>query len=301
MPSKFRGAQVSPRRTAKDFHDLVNLNVNIIRNQITTYDIPTVMDAALYKGWVDFELDLLDEILPILNGKIKVVLDLHTAPGGATTNASNMFKPGQEHWQDVFFDVWKSIAHRYKDNPTIHVFGVLNEPMAPNSIVIPFMEKAVSIIRAIAPKKKISVTNSFGTPDRFKNMPLFPGDANIWYETHMYFPATVTYQGLNNRPYPVRYPNPEYEFQDLVDHLQKIREFQLTRNVPIYVGEFSCSNFASAETRKRYLRDLINLFELYGWRWTYHAWHEADVWDLEPYPMLLNYMKSCWAMNTQGA
>lgn len=300
MVSKFRGAQVSPRRTAEDMHNLVNMKVNIIRNQITTYDIPTVMDADLYKGWVNFELDLLDELLPIIEGKIKVVIDIHTAPGGATTNASNMFKPGQEYWQEVLLDVWRSIAHRYKNNPTIHVYGILNEPMGNNSKVIPFMKKAVATIRAIDSKKKISVTNSFGTPDRFKNLPLFPGDPNIWYETHMYFPATITYQGLNNRPYPVVYPNAEYQFQDLINQLKKVRDFQLAHNAPIYVGEFSISKFASVPTRKRYLEDLIKIFETYGFRWTYHAWHESEVWDLEPYPTLLNFMKRCWAKNTQG-
>ena len=299
MPSKFRGAQVSPRRTAKDLEDLVALKVNLIRNQITTFDTPTIMDPDLYKGWVEYELDLFDELLPIIEDKIKVVIDIHTAPGGATTNASNMFKPGQEHWQEVLLDVWEAIAKRYKNNPTIHVYGILNEPMGPNSAVLPFMQEAVATIRAIDSKKKISITNSFGTPERFKNMPIYPNDPNIWYETHMYFPASITHQGLNNRPAPVPYPNAEYQADEIIQQLEKVREFQLAENVPIYVGEFSCSIYGSAETRKRYLRDLTNLFETYGWRWTYHAWRESGVWDLEPYPMVFNFMKSCWAKNVE--
>ena len=47
----------------------------------------------------------------------------------------------------------------------------------------------------------------------------------------------------------------------------------------IYVGEFSAAAWApGAET---YLRDCIELFEEYGWDWTYHAFRESRVWDVE--------------------
>ena len=30
-----------------------------------------------------------------------------------------------------------------------------------------------------------------------------------------------------------------------------------------------------------YLRDLIEIFEEYGWDWSYHAFRESPVWDVE--------------------
>ena len=38
---------------------------------------------------------------------------------------------------------------------------------------------------------------------------------------------------------------------------------------------------ARAEGADRYLRDCIELFEEYGWDWTYHSFREAPTWDVE--------------------
>ena len=45
------------------------------------------------------------------------------------------------------------------------------------------------------------------------------------------------------------------------------------------MGEFSAASYAPGA--ERYLRDCISLFEEYGWDWTYHAFREADVWNVE--------------------
>jgi hypothetical protein len=49
--------------------------------------------------------------------------------------------------------------------------------------------------------------------------------------------------------------------------------------VPIYVGEFSAIRWAPGAAD--YIRDLIELFEEYGWSWTYHAFAEWHGWDTE--------------------
>jgi len=33
--------------------------------------------------------------------------------------------------------------------------------------------------------------------------------------------------------------------------------------------------------KHNYLRDLIDIFEEYGWDWTYHAFRGSSVWDLD--------------------
>ena len=58
-----------------------------------------------------------------------------------------------------------------------------------------------------------------------------------------------------------------------------MREFQLAYNVHIYVGEFSAIRWAPGAAD--YLRDCIELFEEYGWDWTYHAYREWDGWSVE--------------------
>jgi len=56
-------------------------------------------------------------------------------------------------------------------------------------------------------------------------------------------------------------------------------KFMLHYNVHIYAGEFSAVRWAPGADN--YLRDCINLFEEYGWDWTYHAYREWDGWSVE--------------------
>ena len=61
--------------------------------------------------------------------------------------------------------------------------------------------------------------------------------------------------------------------------LKDVIEFQRKYGVPIYIGEFSVVNWAA--NGERWLADAIELFEEYGWDWTYHAFREAATWSLE--------------------
>ena len=58
-----------------------------------------------------------------------------------------------------------------------------------------------------------------------------------------------------------------------------MRDFQLRHNARIYVGEFSA--IAWAPGAADYIRDCIDVFEEYGWDWTYHAFREWDGWSVE--------------------
>ena len=61
--------------------------------------------------------------------------------------------------------------------------------------------------------------------------------------------------------------------------LRPVREFQLRHGARIYCGEFSAVAWASGA--EEYLRDCIDLFEEYGWDWTYHAFREWPGWSVE--------------------
>jgi hypothetical protein len=58
-------------------------------------------------------------------------------------------------------------------------------------------------------------------------------------------------------------------------------EYAKEHKLPVFVGEFSCVRWAPGDTGANYLRDTIELFEEYGWPWTYHAFREWSGWSLE--------------------
>ena len=81
----------------------------------------------------------------------------------------------------------------------------------------------------------------------------------------------------------VRYPGKmgsEYWDKEMIrKRLQAVRDFQKRHNARIFVGEFSAILWAPGAAD--YLRDCIEIFEEYGWDWTYHAFREWDGWSLE--------------------
>ena len=70
----------------------------------------------------------------------------------------------------------------------------------------------------------------------------------------------------------------------LRQYLAPVREFQLAYNAHIHVGEFSAIRWAPDRSAFRYLRDCIDIFEEYGWDWSYHAYRERDGWSVEDGP-----------------
>lgn len=56
-------------------------------------------------------------------------------------------------------------------------------------------------------------------------------------------------------------------------------DFQRKYNVPIFVGEFSVICWAKGG--EKYLSDMIEFMEEYGWDWTYHAFREWGGWSVE--------------------
>ena len=110
---------------------------------------------------------------------------------------------------------------------------------------------------------------------------------NIIYQVHMYAPSRFTHQRVNAAhgkdaplPYPGKGENGELWNKDyLRRQLQPVRDFQLRYGARILVGEFSAAVWADGADM--WLKDVISIFNEYGWDWTYHAFREARCWSLE--------------------
>ena len=112
---------------------------------------------------------------------------------------------------------------------------------------------------------------------------------NVIYQVHMYVPGQFTHQFVHNAfgeqggknfiRYPGRIGGEMWDKAMLKKSLQPVRDFQLRHNARIYVGEFSAVAWAPGAAG--YIRDCIEIFEEYGWDWSYHAFREWDGWSVE--------------------
>ena len=204
-PSSFtprRGVMSPHRMTEDDFETLQAWGATLIRYQMWGYrqkkDAPADLDA--YWRWLEGKLDHFDSfVLPqaVARG-MKVVLDLHDAPGGRdVSNDTRMCHDGA--CADFFVETWRRIATRFKGRAGIYGYDLVNEPMQtrealPDCDYWSLQRRAAETIRAIDPNVPILVEcNGQDSPSAFAS--LYPLDlTNVIYEVHMYVPLRYTHQ-----------------------------------------------------------------------------------------------------------
>ena len=217
---------------------------------------------------------------------LKVVLDLHVTPGGR--NGRNEFAMFFEReYADWFVDFWRRTAARFAGNAdVIYGYDLCNEPVQ-NDEALPgcdfwsLQRRAAEAIREVDPETPVIVeTNNWDVPSAFGMLsPL--ALVNVIYEVHVYNPIQFTHQGIMAHPMGAAYPDPArgWNREYLRRVLGPVRAFQEKHGAKIYVGEFSAAAWAPGADQD--LRDCIALFNEYGWDWTYHAFRESPVWDVE--------------------
>ncbi|MBR4612098.1 MAG: cellulase family glycosylhydrolase [Kiritimatiellae bacterium] len=283
-----RGVMLPPQPISeKAFDTLAEWGVSLVRFQIVKDDSATfnIRDMAAYFRWLDLNLDRIErEILPRAAAReIRVAVDLHTAPGGANRDAeANMFF--EPEFADAFVEAWRRIATRLRGIPGIYGYDLCNEPFQVRESPETYWTlqcRAAAAIREIDPGATIiAESNEWDSPETYANMEPLPFD-NVIYEAHMYLPLLYTHQGIQENERGLVYPDPAKGLgkEWLRERLRPLREFQLRHGVRIYIGEFSAVAWAPGAAE--YLRDCIDIFDEYGWDWTYHAFREWLGWSVE--------------------
>ena len=290
---RLRGVMSPNKFNEQDFIDLQKWNVNLVRWQITRHwgRANTDLDLDDYDHWIDAELDDLALALDAAaRHGIKLVIDLHWPPGGRVDDMT-LRMVLEKKYQDHFVKVWQRIATRFKDHPAVWCYDLINEPVqnqpSPDGVAdwLGVQLLAARAIRQIDPDTAISIE-----VDQWDSAPAYawlaPVDIpNVIYQVHMYWPGQFTHQGVHDKwqapglEYPGMIGSIHVDQQALRRHLQPVREFQQQTGAHIYVGEFSAIRWAPGADR--FLSDCIEIFEEYGWDWTYHAYREWQGWSLE--------------------
>ena len=193
---------------------------------------------------------LLDRLIAWCKAEhIYLVLDMHSAPGGQTGDNIDdgygypyLFE--SEPDQQLAADIWKKIAERYANEPTIIGYDLLNEPIAP------FFDKA-----ALNPKleplyKKIAA--AIRTVD--KNHLLFLGGAQ-WDGNFTIFGKPFDKKAV--------YTFHNYWSETTDEVLEPWLDFRDRYDVPIYCGE-------TGENNDAWIRDFRKLLERNNIGW--HFW-----------------------------
>lgn len=154
-----------------------------------------------------------------------IILDMHDAPGGQTGDNIDdsygypwLFE--SEESQQLFCEIWKKIANRYKGEPAILGYDLLNEPIAThfnnkeeiNKQLVPVYKKGIEAIRSVD-KNHIILLGGAQWNSNFTMFDEKAIDGKMMYTCHRYWCDTL-----------------QTNLQDFVDFRTKV-------NLPLYMGE----------------------------------------------------------------
>lgn len=211
--------------TEADIKRIAELGFNSVRPALNSRLFLTEGENPVY---VEEGFQLIDSLVTWCKKyNLYVIIDMHGAPGGQTgANIDDSPKDIPElfigkKYQDQLVELWFKIAGKYKDEPVVAAYDLLNEPLPKNTgsaekykhLLVPLYKRITNEIRKVDAKHMITLEGF----DWSNDWSLFdkPFDNNVFYQFHYYCWA---------RP----------------DNLNSIDEYLKKReelNTPIWVGE----------------------------------------------------------------
>ncbi len=207
--------------------------------------------------WFDEGFKLLDNVIAWCKEyNVWAILDLHCAPGGQTGDNIDdgygypfLFENAQS--QDLTAELWKKIADRYKNEPIVLGYDLLNEPIAPffntaelNKHLEPVYKKITAAIREVDTNHIIIL----GGAQWDSNFKIFgkPFDSKSIYTFHKYWSDTT-----------------QSVIQEYVD-------FRDQNNVPVWLGE-------SGENKDQWISSFRSLLERNNIGWCFWPYKKLDA------------------------
>ena len=293
-PRALRGVMSGGDMGEESVQNLADWGANLVRLQISVPKGRT-MSSEEYLATLEKRLDNYAAIVDRChrNG-IRVVVDLHTPPpdgAKATKNASNLLAKGYD--TTSLRRAWRLLATRFRDHPAVIAYDIMNEPRCEPDEWRRIFRETVEDLRMVDAKTPV-VTEFVDT--------WWPEGMNVIYSPHFYSPHTLTHCGVGEYS-AIRWHYPGYidgiywDKEQMRVALKPWIDFQRAHpGARIFVGEFSCILWSKGA--ENYIRDAIDLFEEYGWSWTYHAYREWQAWDVE-YTHVGNYEIQKWTKATE--
>ncbi len=219
--------------------------------------------------------------------RMYVMLDLHGAPGGHSGGwTTGGHSDSNELWtneqsQAWAVKIWETLATRYKDNPTVCGYDLLNEPVPPDDSPITHVEMYDMLYKAVRAidEKHICVMGAFYNFDCLTD-PKTVGWENVVYQTHHYDHDNKSADGQDNFA---------------CGQINYIAQYQRKWNIPVFAGEFNFLTFGDAWNT--WLSTLTGMNVSWA-SWTYKntSQDESLSWGIFHLPKVqsINYQKDSY-------
>ncbi len=198
--------------TEKSYKELSEMGFNCVRFYLNYEIFENDSNPYKYKEsgfkWIDKNIKWAKKY------NMGIILNMHCPQGGYQSQGNGMALWTDKTNQKRLAGLWKAIAERYADEPTIWGYGLINEPFAPRlettEATLMQHEKLIKTlvkeIRSVSPYQMIFTERLCGAKSvegdgsdvwfGLNSETSFPiiNDSNIVYEFHCYEPFNFTHQ-----------------------------------------------------------------------------------------------------------
>lgn len=286
---KFYQAYLENGITKRDIDSLAAWGFNSVRLPMhyNLYTPPIEAEKNAEITWLEQGFKMTDNLLSwCADNQMYLILDLHAAPGGQGNDANisdyDTSKPSlweSEANKKKMIALWRKLAERYKNEPWIGGYDIINEPNwnftgenkngcdeASNGPLRELMVEVTKAIREIDANHIIMVEGNCWGNNYNGIFPLW--DDNTVISFHKYW-------NYNTKA-----------------SIQQMLDYRETHNAPIWLGE-------SGENSNVWFRDAIALMESHGIGWAFWPMKKIDniagvtsVTLTPDFETLLNYWKN---------
>jgi endoglucanase len=241
-----------------DIKRLADLGYNSVRPALNSRLFITDGNPTAYS---EEGFALLDNLVKWCKANgVYVIIDMHAAVGGQTgqniddsvNDQPELFM--EKRYQDELVNLWTTIAKRYRDEPAVAGYDLLNEPLpartgaekAYKNQLEPLYKRITSAIRAIDSRHMIIVEGA----DWANDWSVFtkPFDKNMVYQFHYYC-----------------WDNPT-----TVKGIQSYLDYRARFNAPVWVGE-------TGERDDAIYWATTQCFESHNIGWSFWPWKKMDT------------------------
>lgn len=283
---------------ADDFRRIADIGFNCVRLPFNHRLVETAPDVYDHDG-----VKLLDRTVGWAKEcGLWVVLDLHGACGAQNHDWHSDSLGTADLWtkkscRDRTLALWKFLADRYRDEPAVAGYDLLNEPVLPDAGPLnDLYRQLIRTIRSVDKNHIIFLEGNRWAQDaacleRFD-------DDNLAVSVHYYGALEFTFNWVPHLAYPWETLHGRHDAGSIRGKLEEYQGLSRERGVPVFVGEFGVNNREGRYGEGLWVADALKAFEEFGFHWTYWT-YKAVKNHVFPDGLFSYYDNPAW-VNRQG-
>ena len=254
--------------TEPDAEYIQSMGLNLIRIPINYHLFEDDMNPGVIKEGAFEYLDKVIELCAKHN--IYTIIDLHALPGSQNQHwhsdnpTHKAFFWIHKDFQDRALHLWQVLAERYKNQPWVAGYDLINEPAEPTGEkLFPYYKRLQDAIRKIDTKHILFLEGDRYAVDFTKFTEVWD---NVVYTNHDYAGPGF----INGGAYPGKTGNRYYDKDTLERDFLEKSEFMISHHVPTWVGEFGpvyTGNPEKDAMRYQILKDQLAYYRKYKVSW----------------------------------